>query len=63
MPIHILDRIPFLRGRLDPHMREVVSGASVALVLRIVGGALAFGFNLLLARFLGVKGPVSISLR
>lgn len=42
--------------RLDEHMAEVVRGASVAFVLKILGAGLAFGFNVLLARLLGAQG-------
>lgn len=56
MQTRIIDRIPFLRDRLDSHMREVVSGATVAFVLKAAGAVLAFAFNVLLARFLGAEG-------
>jgi len=37
-------------------MLEVVNGTAVALVLKVVGVGLAFSFNILLARMLGVEG-------
>lgn len=37
-------------------MREVVSGATVAFVMKAMGAVLAFAFNVLLARFLGAEG-------
>ncbi|NQU08001.1 MAG: hypothetical protein HQ583_05525, partial [Candidatus Abyssubacteria bacterium] len=51
-----LHEFPFLRKRLDGHMLEVVNGASVALVLKVLGAGLAFGFNILLARMFGAEG-------
>jgi O-antigen/teichoic acid export membrane protein len=48
-------RIPRL-VRIDSHMREVVRGATAALVLRALGQGLGFGFNVLLARLLGADG-------
>ncbi len=56
MHTRIIDRIPLLRGRLDAHMQEVVNGASVAFVLKVVGAALAFAANVLIARLLGAEG-------
>jgi O-antigen/teichoic acid export membrane protein len=43
-------------GRLDVHMRELIEGASVALVLKVAGAGLAFSFNVVLARMLGAEG-------
>ena len=40
---------------LDQHMLEVLRGAMVALPLRVLAAGLAFGFNILLARILGVQ--------
>ena len=51
-----LHEFPFLRKRLDRHMLEVVNGASVAFVLKVLGAGLAFGFNILLARMFGAEG-------
>ena len=53
MQTGILNKIPFLKGRLDSHMKEIVGGATVALALKVMSAALAFGFNVLLARVLG----------
>ena len=52
----LVNKIPFLRNRLDSHMREVVSGASIAFVLKVASAGLAFLFNILLARLLGAEG-------
>jgi len=54
--LRLLDRVGFLRGGFDHHMREVVSGAAIALALRVCGAAGQFLFNVLLARFLGADG-------
>ena len=51
-----VERVPFLRNHLDHHMQEVVSGASVALIMKVVGAGIAFGFNVLLARLAGAEG-------
>ncbi|PNU20292.1 hypothetical protein C2E25_08275 [Geothermobacter hydrogeniphilus] len=40
----------------DQHMREVLRGSAVALVLRVAGVGLAFGFNIAIARLLGAEG-------
>lgn len=42
--------------RMDAHMKELISGASIAFVLKVIGTAFAFGFNVLLARLLGAEG-------
>ena len=42
--------------KFDSHMKELVSGASVAFVLKVAGAALAFGFNVTLSRMLGAEG-------
>lgn len=52
----ILHRLPFISRRLDVHMLEVVNGAAVAFVLRVLGVGLGFCFNLLLARTIGAEG-------
>lgn len=51
----ILQRLPFINGMLDSHMEEVISGASVAFVLKVLSAGFAFGFNVALARILGVE--------
>ena len=51
-----LSRFPALRNRLDEHMLEVINGAAVALVLKVLGAGLTFLFNLVLARALGAEG-------
>jgi len=43
-------------ARLDKHMKEVLVGASVALVLRGAGAGLAFLFNVAVAKLLGAEG-------
>ncbi len=53
---YIIHRVPFISRRFDAHMLDVVNGAAVALVLRVLGAGLAFCFNLLLARKLGAEG-------
>ncbi len=50
-----IHRLLFVRG-LDEHMTEVVDGASVAFVLKVLGAGMSFGFNVLLARTLGAEG-------
>ncbi len=52
----LLNRFPALRNRLDEHMLEVINGAAVALVLKVLGAGLTFLFNLVLARTLGAEG-------
>lgn len=49
------NKIPFLRVNVDSHLREVLSGATTAFILRVSGSALAFLLNLLLARVLGAE--------
>ncbi|MFQ5738306.1 MAG: flippase [Acidobacteriota bacterium] len=41
---------------VDPHLYEVIEGASVSFVLRALATGLSFAFNLLLARLLGAEG-------
>ena len=43
-------------NRLDYNFREMLHGATIAFVLRIIGGIFVLGFNVLLARVLGTKG-------
>lgn len=52
----ILVKFPFIRQRLDVHLLEVLNGAAVALMLKVLGAGLTFCFNLLLARTLGAEG-------
>lgn len=52
----ILSKFPFLKKRLDMHMLEVINGALVAFVLKVLGAGFTFMFNLLLARTLGAEG-------
>jgi len=51
----ITSRIQLLT-QMDHHMKEVVRGAAVAFVLKVLGAGLGFGFNVLLARLLGAEG-------
>ncbi|MCW8816038.1 MAG: hypothetical protein OQK59_08655, partial [Chlorobium sp.] len=53
---YILNRFPSVRDRIDVHMLEVINGAAVALVLKVLGAGLTFLFNLVLARTLGAEG-------
>lgn len=45
-----------LSNHFDANMQEVLSGASIAFLLRLAGAALTFGFSALLARMLGAEG-------
>jgi len=40
----------------DPDLREVLSGTAVALVLKVFGACLSFGFTVLLAQYFGAEG-------
>lgn len=65
-PLRLVNLPPLVRGfvdrglsfigRGDVHMREVVRGASIAFTLRVVGAALSFTANVVLARLLGAEG-------
>lgn len=48
-------KLPFI-DKLDFNMQEVLRGASVAFVLKVIGAGLGFMFNVLLARLLGADG-------
>ncbi|MBI5563158.1 MAG: oligosaccharide flippase family protein [Deltaproteobacteria bacterium] len=56
MKSSLLTRLPFLRGRLDGHMQEMVSGAAVAFALKVLSAGLTFAFNVVIARLLGASG-------
>ena len=43
-------------GRFDDHMQELFHGATVAFVLKVIAAGIAFGLNIVLARFLGADG-------
>ena len=45
-----------LLQKLDPHMQEIVKGASLAFILKALGSGLAFGLNIAIARLLGAEG-------
>jgi len=45
----------WIARRLDEHMREVVAGAAVTLAVKVVGAGLMFGYNVVVARLLGVE--------
>lgn len=49
-------RISAILDRLDLSHREIVRGASVALLLKLLAGALTFGLGLVVARTLGAHG-------
>ncbi len=40
----------------DEHTIELLKGSSVAFTLKVIGAAISFGFNILLARMLGSEG-------
>src|SRR5574340_239897 len=51
-----MKRIIALHERLDEHMKEIVSGAAVALSLKVVAAGTAFALHVVLARLLGAEG-------
>lgn len=51
----MFNRIAQLYHRLDGHTKEVVIGASSALVLRILGAGLSFALSVVLSRMLGAS--------
>lgn len=46
----------FKRLCQDRHLREVAYGAVIAIALKVIGAVLTFGFNVAIARLLGVEG-------
>lgn len=52
----VLEKLPFMKGRVDAHVIEVAQGAMAALVLRGIGAGFGFGFSLLLAKKYGASG-------
>jgi O-antigen/teichoic acid export membrane protein len=52
----ILRRFPSVSRLLDAHMREVISGAAAAFVLKVIGAGLSLAFNVAVARLLGSEG-------
>jgi O-antigen/teichoic acid export membrane protein len=52
----LLERTPFLRGRMKGHLGEILEGAAVAFLLRSLGAFLAFAFTWILARSCGAGG-------
>lgn len=48
-------RLDFIR-KPDAHFRELLHGASIAFVLKVLAAGLTFGFNVLLGRTLGAEG-------
>jgi O-antigen/teichoic acid export membrane protein len=52
----LAQRFPSVGRRLDGHMREVVSGAAAAFVLKTAGAGLSLAFNIAVARLLGTAG-------
>lgn len=53
--LNIIFKLPFFRS-LDSHMKEVMRGAGVAFVVKVLGAGLSFVFNILLARRFGAEG-------
>ncbi|TAN62054.1 flippase, partial [bacterium] len=53
--MRLIDRLPFMRGRFDDHMKEVVAGSVVGFFWRVAGAALQFFCNVFIARLLGVS--------
>ncbi len=51
-----IDNITKRFGEMDGHLREVLTGASIAFVLRILGAAAAFVLNVIIGRLLGAEG-------
>jgi len=45
-----------MRSITGPHLRDILQGASVALILKIIGAGVSFLFNVILARKLGAEG-------
>ena len=41
---------------MDGHLREVLTGASIAFLLRVLGAAAAFALNMVIGRLLGAEG-------
>jgi O-antigen/teichoic acid export membrane protein len=60
--IHWLTRFKLLSNiqarfaLLDEHMQQVLRGGAAAFVLRVLGAAFNFGFNIVMARLLGAEG-------
>ena len=52
----MLQKILLWRDQADQQLLELLSGSSVALILKLIGAGLAFTFNVLLARLLGAEG-------
>jgi O-antigen/teichoic acid export membrane protein len=52
----VLKKIPFVRRRMEGHLGEVIQATTLIFLLRGFGSAIAFGFNLLLARTFGADG-------
>lgn len=51
----LIARSSFLRKRLDEHMIEVISGSSVALLMKVAAAGLGLTFNILLVRLIPVS--------
>lgn len=56
MPLRKSGLLHRLRSLLDPHMREVVQGASITFVIKGTSGVLSFLVNVEVARLLGASG-------
>ncbi|HVZ80648.1 MAG TPA: flippase [bacterium] len=52
----LLKNTPILKGHMEGHLGEILYGAAISLVLRVLGAGLAFLFNWILARRCGADG-------
>jgi len=52
----LLELLPGFRQHDGHHAREMFRGASVAVLLKLTAGGIAFGFQVVLARALGATG-------
>ena len=52
----MIDKIPFLKNHLSADLREIINGASIAFILKVIGAGFSFGFSVLLARQFGADG-------
>lgn len=51
----IIRNLPIISS-LDPHTREIVEGAAIALLLKVLGAGFSFGLSVVIARLLGAEG-------
>lgn len=52
----MLQKFSTWRSTVDYQLLELLSGSSIALLMKIIGAALAFALNVVFARFLGADG-------